>query len=243
MKNFFGSSRIRFFVFVGTLLVFIIAGKLFNIDAQKIDDFLENISFWQSAGAFVLLYVAGTFLVWHLKDPLKIVGALLFGAYVSTGLIYLAEIVNAYIFFTISGKLGKEFVQSKVRGRSQRFYEKVGALPFGWIFLLRVIPLIPYRVLDLVFGLSKVKFKKYLIVVLLGSLPRIFFHQFPLALLREFSFQDIAGAFKENPLKLAVLITERMQVYFLAHPVIYLWFLLYVIFAIIVIFKAKKRLQ
>jgi len=176
----------------------IILANTLSIDSGKIDNFFKQIPLGLSGLVFVLLYIVGTFFLWHLKSPLKIVGAVVFGAYLSTLLIYLGEIINAYIFFNISHFLGKDFVERKLRGKFKNFYEKIEDMNMGWLFLLRVVPLIPYRILDLSFGLSNFPFRKYLIIVLIASLPRIFFIQFILAAIRGFSIEAMSQYFMDN---------------------------------------------
>jgi uncharacterized membrane protein YdjX (TVP38/TMEM64 family) len=109
-----------------------------------------------------------------------------------------------------------------LKGKFKNFYEKLGDLKFAWIFLLRLNILIPYRVLDICFGLSKVSFKKYIVAVIAASLPRIFFLQFLVAMIGQISFGKI-------------LKTQLP-------PLVSLLFLLYFIFSVMVIFKSKKRL-
>jgi len=216
------SLKIRFSVFVVLIVVSIILSQYFSIDQDKINKFLEGTPIIYASFIFVILYVVGTFLIWYLKDPLKVVGAVLFGAYLSTVLIYVAEIINAYIFFNISHLLGQEFVEKNLRGRFKKFYERLENVNLGWIFMLRVVPLIPYRVLDLSFGLSKVRFRKYLIAILLASLPRIFWIQFILASVRGFSI-------------------DAMMSYFMENNTIFLFSLIYFILTAIVAFKIKDR--
>lgn len=216
--------NVRFLIFVGFILIFIFGGRFFSIDTERIDAFLGKIPRGYSSLVFILLYVGGTFFLWYLKDPLKIIGAIIFGAYLSTLLIYLAEIINACIFFNISSILGREFVEKHLRGKFKNFYEKLRNMNIGWVFLLRLVPLIPYRVLDLSFGLSKFSFRKYLLIVLLASPPRIFWIQFIVAAVRGFS-------------------PQKVMAYFLEDKIIFLWSLLYCIFAIIIAFRLKKKLK
>ena len=182
---------IRFLIFLVLIAALIFMGKFLSIDKETIDCFLSRIPLAYSIFAFVFLYVIGTFLIWNLKDILKIVGAILFGAYLSTLLIYIAEIVNAYIFFNLSHVLGKSFMDRFLKGKLKGSYEKLGTLDLKSVFLLRAVPLIPYRILDLSFGLSKFPFRKYLFVVLIASPPRIFLFQFPLAAMKEFSVEKM----------------------------------------------------
>ncbi len=198
IKQLFKRPETRFVIFLGLIVGFMVLGNMYSIDADKIDAYFEKVPLAYSSALFVVFYVVGTFFLWHLKDPLKIVGAIIFGATISTVLIYIAEIINAYIFFNISRILGKGFVERKLSGRFRNFYEKLEHVNLGWVFLMRVVPLIPYRVLDLSFGLSKYSFKKYLVVVLLASPPRIYLIQFVLAAVRGFSMEAITQYFMEN---------------------------------------------
>lgn len=107
-------------------------------------------------------------------------------------------ILVPYIFFNISHFLGKDFVERKFSGKFKNFYEKIENMNMGWLFLLRGVPLIPYRILDLSFGLSKFPFRKYLLIVLVASLPRIFFIQFILAAIRGFSIESMTQYLTDN---------------------------------------------
>ncbi|UCC95753.1 MAG: VTT domain-containing protein [Candidatus Omnitrophota bacterium] len=188
----------RFLVFIIFFIIIIIIGFTFSIDEEKISSFLNKVSIGYATLVFVLLYTVGTFAVWTLKEPLKIIGAILFGAYVSTSLIYIAEIINAVVFFKLSRKFGKDFVERKVGGGFKRFYDKLENIRFAKVVILRANPLIPYRVLDVGFGLSRVSFKKYLFAVLIASPPRIFWLQFPLAAIRGFSIDKWMTYFMEH---------------------------------------------
>jgi len=222
MKKFFSRTNINFLIFIGFIFAFIFLGRYFSFDQQSLDRLFQKVPLSLVALAFAMAYVAGTFLIWQLKDPLKIIGAVLFGAYLSTLLIYIAEIVNAYIFFTLSRKLGRDFVEKKVKGRLKRFYEHIETMSLGWVFLLRAVPLIPYRVLDLSFGLSRFSFRKYLLVVLVASPPRIFAIQFVLAAVKGFSL-------------------EKTTAYFMAHQTVALILVLYFLAAAVVVFKLKSQ--
>jgi uncharacterized membrane protein YdjX (TVP38/TMEM64 family) len=223
MKKLFTKGYIRFIIFIILILVLIFISKTFSIDKDKIDSLLKNVPPLYSSLIFIALYVASNFFITgDPKEVLKLVAIVVFGVYLSAALIYIAEIINATVFFHLSKFLGKEFMDKYLKGRFKNFYEKLGNLNFGWICLLRLNILIPYRVLDVCFGLSKVAFKKYITAVLAVSLPRIFFLQYMVASLGEITF---GKAFKTQ-----------------LHPLFALLFIIYFIFSVVVIFKSKKRL-
>jgi uncharacterized membrane protein YdjX (TVP38/TMEM64 family) len=215
----------RLTIFAALLALFLFLGHFYSRNTAAIEAYFSRIPLLYSSCVFVLLYViANFFIFWDIKDVLKLIGAVIFGAYISTGLIFIAEVINAALFFNISHILGKDFVEKSLRGKFKNLYEKMGNLSFTWIFLIRLLPLIPYRVLDVSFGLSKVRFRTYMAAVLLASLPRIFVIQFPLAAVKEMSF-------------------AKMSAYFNNHPLI-LWLLFfYYIISFLIAFQLKKRLR
>ena len=65
--------------------------------------------------------------------------------------------------------------------------------------MLRAIPVIPYRVLDIVFGLSAMRFGRYVLAVALASFPRVLFIQIPLAAVGSFSVTGFMEYWRANP--------------------------------------------
>lgn len=217
------NAFLKFVLFVVFIVGTFALGKVFSVNQETINPWLTIFPFWAAALIFFLLYIIGTFVVWYLKDPLKVVGAIFFGAYISSLLIYLAEIVNACIFFRLSSVLGRDFVKQSLKGKLQDFYEKIATLNFGWIFVLRAVPLVPFRVQDLSFGLSKLPLRKYLLAVIVASPPRIFWIQLILAAVKGLS-------------------VDKMYVYFLEQKIVMLISFFYFIAAAILAFSLKKRI-
>lgn len=195
---------------------------MFSLNEEKLKVFFHKLPLSLSGLIFIFLYTVGTFFIWYLKDPLKVVGAIFFGAYLSTLFIYLSEIINSFIFFTLSKKLGKEFVSEHIPRRFKNFYHNLGNLSLGWIFFLRAVPLIPYRVLDLCFGLSELPYKYYFLIVVTASLPRIFWIQFVLAAVKSLS-------------------VNKMILFFSQHTGAFLFSLFYFIVAFVLAFKMKNK--
>lgn len=215
----------RLIFFAVLLALFLFLGNFYSRHTAAIEAFFSRVPLVYSSCAFVVLYVAANFFIfWDIKDVLKIIAAVIFGVYISTGLIFIAEVINAAIFFNISHLLGKEYVERSLRGRFKALYEKLGSLNFMWIFLVRLLPLVPYRILDVSFGLSKVSFRKYMVAVLLASLPRIFFIQFLLAAVKEVSF-------------------SKMSAYFMTQPLVLWIFFFYYVISFIIALRLRKRLR
>jgi uncharacterized membrane protein YdjX (TVP38/TMEM64 family) len=115
-------------------------------------------------------------------------------------------------------------VEKALKGKFSRFYEKLENINLGWIVLLRLLPFIPYRVLDVSFGLSKVSFRKYITAVILASPPRIFWIQIILA--------SVGGFYPEKIMK-----------FYQDNPQFSLFIFLYLVISLIFAFALKKKLK
>lgn len=75
---------IRFILLLVFIVLSVVLANIFSVDSEKIDIFFKQIPLGVSGLVFVFFYIIGTFFLFPLKDPLKIIGAVIFGAYLST---------------------------------------------------------------------------------------------------------------------------------------------------------------
>jgi uncharacterized membrane protein YdjX (TVP38/TMEM64 family) len=191
----------KFILLIACLFLFLVIGHFLSIDERWCKSLLTETPLVVSGIIFIVFYVVFTSLIWlGPKDFFRITAALIYGAYVSTLLVYISEVINAFIFFTLSRKLGRDFVEGKLRGRMRRMDEMTAATGFWWIFAMRLF-IVPFRFLDMGCGLSKISFTKYFSIVLMATPFRLFLFQYLLTLgfetLRNPSL--LAEHFLENP--------------------------------------------
>ena len=211
------------------LILFLIAawqlGSNFNIDDSQYEEFLTQFPLYLSGLLYIVLYVGITFFAWMAKDIFKIVGAILFGAYVSTLLVWIAEMGNVFVMFHFSRKLGREYVESKLKGKLASLDDKIDQSGFWGLFILRAFPLVPFRFMDLAAGLTKISFRKYFWIVFISSPLRIFWVQFILA--------GVGKAIFQRPQVLLEYLAENTAVL--------IWSVVYLVMAVILAFVVKKR--
>ena len=173
--------KIKFFILISAILLIWYLGKFFPIDTLAIETSLKRFPVFYSGIIFIALYVVITFFIWLSKDIFRFMAAVLFGAYLSTLFIYIAETINAFILFYTARYLGRGFVENTLKANRKDLDDRLAGVNFFWLFIFRSVPLIPFRFLDLGAGLTKISFKKYLAAVILGSPLRIFWVQFVLS--------------------------------------------------------------
>ena len=221
-------NKISFLVLIIAILLLGFLGRYFHIDSDKIQEFLGKFPVLYAGVIFVVLYVVVTFFIWLSKDIFKLVCAVLFGAYISTLFIWIAEIINAYILFSLSRYLGRSFVEDSFKTpKFKNLDERLTKTNFFWLFMFRLVPLVPFRFLDLTIGLTNISFKKYLIAVVLGSPIRIFWVQYVLS--------GVGVGIFSKPYALVE--------YLMANKTLFGFSFIYLAMVILVAFKIKRRKQ
>lgn len=225
MHNSRSKAKIKFVALLVAIILLWYLGSLFHIKPQSLQKSLEKFPLVYSGIIFVLLYVVVTFFIWLSKDIFKIVGAVIFGATISTLFIWVAETANAFILFRLSRFLGRNFVENSLKGKFKDLDRKLTKVNFFWLFMFRAVPLVPFRFMDLALGLSKISFRKYLVVVILGSPLRIFWVQYIASCVGTGIFGSPAALAK----------------YLMANKVLFNFSFIYLVLVILVAWKIKFR--
>jgi pyruvate/2-oxoglutarate dehydrogenase complex dihydrolipoamide dehydrogenase (E3) component/uncharacterized membrane protein YdjX (TVP38/TMEM64 family) len=162
---------------VVVVLVFTLAiGLYFLFDIQrfiKADFFLESYREqpWFTAGIYFLLYILTTALSIPVGALLTMAGGAVFGLKAGVVLVSFASTIGATLAFFISRTVLREWVQNRFKSRLEavnRGIEKNGAF---YLFSLRLVPLFPFWVINLLMGLTPIKMRTYFLVSQVGMLP------------------------------------------------------------------------
>ena len=208
-------------------LLIIILGKYYKVNPDDLRQLLTQGSVLRVSVIFVFLYVTVTFFIWLAKDVFRFIAAVVFGPLLSTLLVFLAETINAVILFSLSRYLGKDFVDDLLKASSRGLKKTISRASLGTLFTLRVVPLVPFRMLDLAGGLTRIRLSQYLMIVVLASPARIFWLQYILAGVGEAAFK--------NP--------QLVVTYLIDNKIAFVWSLAYLVLAIILAFKIKQRVR
>jgi uncharacterized membrane protein YdjX (TVP38/TMEM64 family) len=212
----------QFWLLVVILLVTVFIGYMFDFDKSLWADYFNRIPFLVAGALFIAAYVGITSVIWLSKDLLRIVGAVVFGAYWSTLFIWIGELVNAAIFFHISRRMGRAYVEEKFHIRKGRLDRAGRSMGVWHIFILRNI--LPFKIADLAYGLTSCSFRKYLIVSAIALPARIFIVQLLCAAL---------GMSALNPAKVEIFILENW------HLFVFSFFYLIIAFLVVMLFRKE----
>lgn len=239
IMKYFGT--IKFLVFIALLAVFMFAGSYFDLDPEQTRDFFSQYPVFLSSIIFIILYVVGTFFIWvGPKDVLRVASLFIFGVWGSTVLTYIGENLNMCTLFWFSRRLGRPFVEQRASGKIKQIEEAASRTTVPAIFFMKFYPIIPFRFLDLGYGLTKISFPHYAIISLIASPIRLFVIQWFLNLMIMFGLTAAKG---DMPL----LVKRYMDMvqYLVDRPLIF-WSLAgytfsAIIFFVVLLIHRKKR--
>ena len=120
--------------------------------------------------AYMLLYAVGpSFLV--PGAVMTIAGGLAFGALWGSIWSLIGANLGALIAFAAGRFLGRSFVAGLVPQRFRHLLDRLVRNGFYVILYLRIVPVIPYNMLNLLAGASPIEFQDYMSASLIGMVP------------------------------------------------------------------------
>lgn len=187
-----------------------------DLTPASIRDYIQSFGN-KAALVYIIAYVLNTIAIVPPIAPLSLAAGLAFGA--AWGAVYLmiAALIGTSITFMISRFFGRALVEKFLKGKFKHLDEKLEKNGFMTVLFFRVVPLVPYEVLNYLSGLSKIKFKDYFFATLLGLVPGVIIAAFFGGSLGEIkSFKDVFAP--------KFLISIGLMVLIIAVPVFYqLW--------------------
>ena len=107
---------------------------------------------------------------------LALAGGLLFGLWWGSVYTFLGAMLNCTLMFLLARYVGRERVEQLLRSRMSPFWQEKlktleGRSGFLLLVILRLIPAVPYNLINYAFGLTGMKFTSYLIGSAIGIIP------------------------------------------------------------------------
>jgi uncharacterized membrane protein YdjX (TVP38/TMEM64 family) len=163
----------------GAILIFLVCvlatvgmfWYLGGVDIEALQAWLRQWGWWAPA-LYVLLYIIATMLVLP-STALNLTGGALFGPWLGLLWTSVGAILAAIMAFIFSRTIGREAVARRLAGRWQAMDAEVKRGGCFYMFALRLLPAMPYGLVNFAAGLTSISFKDYLIGTSLGTVPGI----------------------------------------------------------------------
>jgi uncharacterized membrane protein YdjX (TVP38/TMEM64 family) len=172
---------IKKLVIVGLVLLLIILFKVFGLDQYLTLSYLKE----QQAhfgdlyaanrvvviGTYMLIYIIVTALSLPGAAVMTLAGGGLFGLVTGTIVVSFASTIGATLACIVARYLLRDWVQNKFGDKLTKINEGMEKEGGFYLFSLRLVPIFPFFVINLVMGLTSIRLTTYYWVSQLGMLP------------------------------------------------------------------------
>lgn len=165
-KNFI--LLLTFICFFLTALVIHLLG---GIKPEQVQEWLKQAGIWAPI-IYIALYIVATVLVLP-STALNLTGGAIFGLWLGTLWTSIAAITAAVISFLYSRSFARKALAKNLARNWQRMDAEVVRGGVSYIFAIRLLPIIPYGLVNFAAGLTSVSFKDYFLGTTLGTIPGI----------------------------------------------------------------------
>jgi len=153
-------------------------GQYLTLEQLKLHQQSFTEYYHAHTGVTIAIYMAVYILVTSLSLPgatvMTLAGGALFGTWTGLLLVSFASTIGATLAFLVSRFLLKDYVQNRFGDKLVAINEGVKKEGAFYLFTLRLIPLFPFFVINLVMGLTPIRAGIYYIVSQIGMLPGTF---------------------------------------------------------------------
>lgn len=168
------------------LLFFLLLSIVFGLYLSGAHENLSFDNIKQNLGAIILEYqdkpflftsvfILGYVLLTALSIPgaivLTILSGAIYGVFLGTLIVSIASCIGATIAFFMSRYFFRDYFLTKYRKRFKEIDEKFKAGGKTYLFTMRLIPVSPFVVINLLMGLTSIRVSTYVWITLLGMIP------------------------------------------------------------------------
>jgi pyruvate/2-oxoglutarate dehydrogenase complex dihydrolipoamide dehydrogenase (E3) component/uncharacterized membrane protein YdjX (TVP38/TMEM64 family) len=158
---------------LGILVALLVVLKTLPVDRWLLDfvGWVRDAG-WVGSVTFVVTYVVATVL--FIPGSILTLGAgFAYGVALGSLLVWVASNAGAALAFLLGRTLARDTIAARVAGnpRFAAIDRAVGRQGFKIVFLTRLSPVFPFNLLNYAFGLTRVRFRDYLLGSLTGMIP------------------------------------------------------------------------
>ncbi len=161
------------------LFVLVLAGLCIVARSFDLQDYLHEDRLQRLIGAYGMWGPLVYLLAWAIVPilflpclPLTLVGGVLFGPVWGVVYAVIGATTGASLAFLVARYLARDWVAEKIsRSRLKHLDEKVGQHGWKIVAFTRLIPVLPFFVLNYAFGLTRIPFMPYALATFFAMLP------------------------------------------------------------------------
>lgn len=165
------------FILIFSLFLLLYEEKKHVLTPNNIKHVVLNYGYWAPI-IFLIIYSVKSFVVFIPAGVFMLAAGLTFGAIKGGIILIIGTIISSSMGFIFARYFGKEYVQKRIDGKSATISNLIKSKGFLIILLLRLVPILPYDVINYASGVSKIKYKDFIFATFLGTIPACFLYAF-----------------------------------------------------------------
>ena len=147
------------------------------VSPQQLQQFLQELGSWAAIGYIALFTILPAF--FFPVVVLALAGGLLFGLWWGSLYTFLGAILNCTLMFFLARYVGRKWVEDLIRRKltlqwQKRLEDLNSSGGFLLLILLRLIPAVPYNLINYAFGLSSMGYGTYILASAIAIIPGTF---------------------------------------------------------------------
>jgi uncharacterized membrane protein YdjX (TVP38/TMEM64 family) len=142
-----------------------------GINIEDLQAMLAKAGIWAPI-IYMVVYTVATILVLP-STALNLAGGALFGPWLGTLWTTIAAIIAAVVAFAFTRTIGRQLVAKRLAGYWQTIDAEIHQGGLFYMFSIRLLPIIPYGLVNFAAGLTSISFRDYFIGTALGTLPGV----------------------------------------------------------------------
>ncbi|MEM0907351.1 MAG: TVP38/TMEM64 family protein [Pseudomonadota bacterium] len=151
------------------------AGKYFTLSfiIQEQDALASAVAnhFAAALAGYLVVYAVAVAVSFPGASLITILGGFLFGALLGTALTVVAATLGATVLFLAAKSTFGGFLRDKVKRFAGRFKAGFEDNAFSYLFLLRLVPIFPFWLINIAPTMFDVKVRTYVVATALGIIP------------------------------------------------------------------------
>ena len=155
------------------ITVLVIVGRHAGEWIPTLTEWVARLGVWAPL-AFVAMYVLGALLLAP-GSVMTLAAGALFGLVKGAALVFFAATVGAAAAFVVARHLARGYVERRIGRRLAAVDEAIARNGLRLVLLLRLSPVLPYNLLNYSLGLTRVRFRDFLLGSV-GMLPGTFLY-------------------------------------------------------------------
>ena len=162
-------------IFLLTVFCIVVTGLavyfLGGINPVQLQEWLNQAGIWAPI-IYIIIYTFATVLVLP-STALNLTGGAIFGPWLGTLWTSIAAVIAAVVAFAFTRTIGREIITQKLAGHWQSMDAEMRQGGLFYIFAIRLLPIIPYGLVNFAAGLTSIRFRDYFLGTILGTVPGV----------------------------------------------------------------------